>query len=125
MTQLRHVLAPLTAIWLCCQIGTLALAPVALWIAATDPHAECTCGHNVGAMCPMHHRPVDRTGACVLRAADGGETAVVTALSAVGYTISEFSVSVRPDGVITPIRIADDHVTTERPVPPDPPPPRL
>src|SRR5258706_15500821 len=83
MTRLRRALAPLAAMWLSCQIGTVGLVPAALWVSAADPHAaECTCGHGADAMCPMHHhKPTGNTnGNCAMQAAKSPATAVLTAL---------------------------------------------
>src|SRR5258705_12594040 len=83
MTRLRRALAPLAAMWLSCQIGTVGLVPATLWVSAADPHAaECTCGHGADAMCPMHHhKPTGNTnGNCAMQAAKSPATAVLTAL---------------------------------------------
>ena len=86
MTHLRRVLAPVTAIWLFCQVGAVALVPAALWITAADSHGvECTCGHGLGAICPMHHKPADDPAACAMKAANTG-TAVLTTLDRHGRT---------------------------------------
>jgi len=43
MTRLRRAHVPLIAMWLSCQIGMIALVPLALWVSAVEPHAaECT-----------------------------------------------------------------------------------
>ena len=92
MTRLRRVRAPLAAIWLSCQIGTVALVPVALWISAADPHAaECTCEHGADAMCPMHrHTPAGNTNSdCAMQAANGADAAVLTTLVGVAGLIPE------------------------------------
>ena len=125
MTRLRRALGPLTAVWLSCQFGTVALVPAALWISTAAPEEECTCGHGAGAMCPMHHKPTGERAPCAMQAAGNIETAVLTAATGVAGFIPvltlkirppDFSVDVRPDGV---------HVVGERPVPPYPPPPRI
>jgi hypothetical protein len=124
MTGLRRMLAPLTAIWLCCQIGTVALVPVALWISATDPHAaECECGHGVGAMCPMHHKPTGRTS-CAIQSASHSGIAVLMSVAGVAGPMPEQTLSIRPPASSIVLRLTGVHIAGERPVPPDPPPPR-
>jgi hypothetical protein len=126
MTHLRRVLVPVMAIWLFCQVGTVALVPVALWITAADPHAaECTCGHGVGAMCPMHHKPTGGSMPCALQAANGPGTAVLTTLVGNAGLITEPPQSIQPPTSTRCARAADVQVAGERPVPPDPPPPRV
>ena len=125
MTHLRRVLAPVTIVWLTCQTGAVALAPVALWITAADPHAtECTCGHGPGAMCPMHHKPGGGSAPCAIQAADGGGTAVLTTLVGTAGLLTEPAHSIQPPSTTEHLRATDVHVVGELPVPPDPPPPR-
>jgi hypothetical protein len=125
MTHLRRALAPLAAIWLTCQIGTVALVPLALWVPAADPHAaECTCGHGDGAMCPMHHKPIGGSAPCAMQAANGSGTAVLTTLVGTAGLIPERTVAIRPGILSEQFRPADAALVGERAVPPDPPPPR-
>jgi hypothetical protein len=125
MTRLRRGLAPVAAIWLCCQVGTLALAPVALWIAAADPHGiECTCGHGAGAMCPMHHKPANGSAPCAMQAANSSEAAVLSGLVGTAGLVPEPLRSIEPAPRSAYAPPPDVHVVGERPVPPDPPPPR-
>lgn len=123
MTHLRRVLAPVAAIWLFCQVGTVALGPAALWITA-DPHGvECTCGHGLGAICPMHHKPADEPTPCGMKAANTG-TAVLTTLIGTAGPVAEPTRSIQPPIPSIHLRTADVHLAGGRPVPPDPPPPR-
>ena len=123
MTHLRRVLAPVVAIWLFCQVGTVALVPAALWITG-DPHGvECTCGHGLGAICPMHHKPADDLAPCGMKAANTG-TAVPTTLVGTAGPVAEPTRSIQPPTPSIYPRAADVHLAGERPVPPDPPPPR-
>src|SRR5262245_6761713 len=125
MAQLRRLLAPVTAIWLFSQFGTVALVPVAAWITAADPHEEeCTCGHGPGAMCPMHHKPARGSAPCAMQAAGGSGAAVLTTLVATDGLVVEPSSSILPAIPFAYPRAGDVHVNGERPVPPDPPPPR-
>jgi hypothetical protein len=126
MSHLRRVLGPVTAIWLFCQVGTVALVPVALWITAADAHAgECTCGHGLGAMCPMHHKPASGgPEQCAMRAANGGGAAVLVSVVGVVGLVADPPRSIQPAVPSARPKIADVHVAGVRPVPPDPPPPR-
>lgn len=125
MASLRRVLTPLTAVLLICQAGTVALAPVALSVTASDPHAAaCECGHGPGAMCPMHHKPGGRPEGCAMQAASSPAAAVLTILSGTTGLLTERTYSI-PAPVTTALpQTADVHFAGERPVPPDPPPPR-
>ena len=128
MTRLRRALAPLAAIWLSCQIGTVALVPVALWVNAADPHAaECTCGHGADAMCPMHrHKPAgDPNSHCSMQASNETGTGVLTTIVGAGGLIPESTPSLVAPVPSMNVRPADADVRGERPVPPDPPPPRV
>ena len=125
MTLLRRALGPVTAIWLCCQVGTVALVPVALWITASDPHAaECTCGHGLGAMCPMHHKPADESAPCAMRAANPSGAAIIASLVGMIGLAAEPTRSIQPATPSAYARLADADVAGRRPIPPDPPPPR-
>jgi hypothetical protein len=126
MTHLRRVLAPATAIWLFCQVATVALAPIALWIAADVHGAECTCGHGADAMCPMHrHKPsADPNSHCSMQAANRTGTAVLTTIIGAAGLIPEPAPSLVAPAPSTNVGPTDADVRGERPVPPDPPPPR-
>jgi hypothetical protein len=126
MTRLRRVLVPFTAIWLTCQVGTIAAVPVALWFTAADLHAdECTCGHGLGAICPMHHKPSGGPEPCAMGPANGSGAAVLTTLVGIAGLVAEPTCSIQPPMSSASPKAADVHVADERPVPPDPPPPRV
>jgi hypothetical protein len=128
MTSLRRALAPLAAIWLLCQIATVALVPVAVWVSAADPHgAECTCGRGgADAMCPMHrHKPAgDAASHCSMQASNKTGTGVLTTIVIAGL-IPESTPSLVPPVPSMNVSPTDVDVRGERPVPPDPPPPRV
>jgi hypothetical protein len=125
MARFRRLLAPAAAIWLFCQVGTVALVPVALWHAA-DPHGvECTCGHGLGAMCPMHHKPASPPEDCSMQAAEGsGAAAVLTGLINLTGLVPESTHGLAPAPSSAHVAAADADPRGRRPVPPDPPPPR-
>src|SRR5687768_4638323 len=128
MTLLRRLLAPVTAIWVFCQLGTVALGPVALWVSAADSHdAECTCGHGANAMCPMHrHKPAgDPNSHCSMQASNETGTGVLTTITAAAGLIPESTPSFVAPVPSMNVSPTDVHVVGERPVPPDPPPPRV
>jgi len=125
MTPLRRVLGPATAIWLLCQFGAAASVTVTLWANAADPHTEeCTCGHEAGAICPMHHKPAGQPTRCAMQAANSSGTAVLTMVVGVAGLTSEPTVSIRRADFSTRSLPGNVRVVSERPVPPDPPPPR-
>lgn len=128
MTRMRRALAPLAAIWLSCQIGTVALGPLALRVSAADPHAaECTCGHGADAMCPMHHhKPArDPSGHCSMQASNETGTGVITTLVSAAGLIPESTPSLVAPVPSMNVSPTDVDVRGERPAPPDPPPPRV
>jgi hypothetical protein len=124
MPGLRRLLAPLAAFWLCSQIGVLVFVPVALWAAADQRSAACTCGHGPHGLCPMHHAP-DRTSRCAMQATDGSHAAIVTGLIALTGFPPDITPATDPVPDSTAVRSADDRFVGERPIPPDPPPPRV
>lgn len=126
MSRLRRVLAPLTALWLVCQVGTLALVPAMLRANPVSAHAtECTCGHGDGLLCPMHHhQPADKPTPCSMQAGDHSAAAVLTALAGIAGFMAQPTSSIQAPLSVTHWHAADARATGPRPVPPDPPPPR-
>lgn len=126
MRHLRRVLAPAAAIWLFCQAATVMLAPVALWIAADVHAAECTCGHGADALCPMHrHKPAgDPNSHCSMQAANQTGAAVLTTIIGVAGLLPDSTPSLAAPVPSTNVGPTNAGVRGERPVPPDPPPPR-
>ena len=119
------MLAPVAALWLFCQIGTVALVPVALWHTSDPLGPECTCGHGLGAMCPMHHKPASPPADCAMQAAEGSGAAVVlTGLINVTGLVPESAPCLAPAIATAHVAVADVDPRGERPVPPNPPPPR-
>jgi hypothetical protein len=126
MTRLRPVLAPLTALWLVGQIGTVMLVPVALWITAADPHAaECTCGHDDGAACPMHHKPTGESTPCAMRPANSSGAAIMAASATIVGLVPNSALAIEPTDPAKRLVRIDVRAADRRPIPPDPPPPRL
>jgi len=126
MAPLRRLLGPVTAIWLFCQLGTAASVPVSLWLRTVDPHAsECICGHGAGAMCPMHHKLAGGSVPCAMQSANGPDAAILTTLLGTAGVIAEAAASIRPAVPSPLVRAGDVQPAGERPVPPDPPPPRV
>jgi hypothetical protein len=124
MVHWRRALPPVAAVWLACQIGTVALGPVALCLRA-DAHAEeCTCGHGPDMTCPMHHPPAPGSGPCAFQAANDSGAAILTTLIGLTGFITDKTPAAQPDVPSPRVRLADGHLLGERPVPPDPPPPR-
>ena len=125
MSPLRRVLAPLTALWLLCQVGSLALVPAMLRSNRATAHAtECTCGHGDGLMCAMHHHQPAGPVRCSMQAVDQSGTAVLTALAGVAGFIAQPAGAIHPPVFVAHRPTADALAIGQRPVPPDPPPPR-
>src|SRR5690349_1927046 len=126
MARLRRVLAPLTALWLFCQVATLASVPLVLSSTATDPHeAECTCAHEAAVMCPMHHKPAGRSVPCAMQAANSSGPALSMTLVGVAGCLSEATLGIGPAEPSMRLLRRAVRIVGERPVPPDPPPPRI
>lgn len=125
MLRLRRVLAPLTALWLLCQVGTAALVPVVLRETPVSAHGtECTCGHGDDMMCPMHHHAAGKPVQCAMQPLDHSSTAVLMALAGVAGFIAPPRPSIQPALSVPHTHAAVDLPLGPRPVPPDPPPPR-
>lgn len=124
MSRLRRVLGPCALAWLLCQATTLAAGAAACWQtapASTDLE-DCTCEHGDGVMCPMHHAPASGSR-CLIRSADGGQTAVLGWLfHGVGLMPTEVA-AIPPAPHVAVVGI-DVSTRSLHPAPPDPPPPR-
>ena len=124
MTQLRRVLAPMTALWLFCQIGTVVLFPVVLWTTSADPEvADCTCVHGPDMVCPMHQKPARDSSACGMQAAHTDDAVLSTLAGAAGVVPESIS-PIGPADAMKRVEPASVRIASLRPVPPDPPPPR-
>ena len=124
MTLARHALGPLAAVWLACQLATVTLAPVLLWATATNVHVdECTCTHGTDALCPMHHKRAPRSTICVMQSTTDQATLLSASLFGFVGLVPGFTMVI---DAAPPERVAilGSEITTQRPVPPDPPPPR-
>ena len=123
MTRLRRAIGVIAITWLSCQVTTLALAPVILWIAAEAP-VECLCTHGDHAFCPMHHKPAPGSKLCLMRSVNDLGTAVLTSVyGAVGLlpvTVAAMMPELQPS-----LAGSDLATALVRTAPPDPPPPRL
>jgi hypothetical protein len=123
MTRFRPALGAIALVWLSCQVGLFAAAPIVLWAGIADELLECTCTHGDHAMCPMHHRPAPGSKICLMRSANSNGSAVLASIFAfVGVVPS-------PAQAIIPVSgqsVVNTVTTTasRRPTPPDPPPPR-
>jgi hypothetical protein len=120
MTRVRRALGPIAAVWLLCQAATLTLVPMLLNVSL----AECICStHGADATCPMHHKPAAGTKVCAMQSA----TTIVPAT--LDSLISMAGLLPAPLQAIVPVLTADAVLfersrLTQRPSPPDPPPPR-
>jgi hypothetical protein len=123
MTRLRRAVGPIAAIWLSCQVGMLATAPIVFWAETAEGLLECTCSHGDHAICPMHHKPAPGSKICLMRSADTGEAAVLASLfSFVGVLTVPTQAMIPPS--TQPVVQTPTTSSSRRPAPPDPPPPR-
>ena len=119
MTRVRRALGLIAAVWLVCQAATLTLAPALLEASL----AECLCTHGVDASCPMHHRTEAGARVCVKQSLTTSAAATLHALfSIVGLVPARsLATALVPTASLVVIQSS---MATERPSPPDPPPPR-
>jgi hypothetical protein len=98
---------------------------VALWTSAAEAHGLfCTCEHEPGSTCPMHHKSTKSPAHCSMRSATGSAAAILTNLVGLTGLVSESTSS-----PVTPVTTQNILATVpdligRRPIPPDPPPPR-
>lgn len=123
MTRLRRSAGRLTLAWLLCQGATLAATATILAI-GSESLLECTCAHGDHAMCPMHHHQAPGSKRCFMRSADADGAAVLTSLFGV-VAIAAASPSIASEELAVSPRFTALAPRSLRPVPPDPPPPRL
>jgi hypothetical protein len=131
MTSLRRVLSPLVGLWLCCQLGAVALTPLAFWARMSAEAATCICPLGADAACPMHHKPGADTKAetktgtkiCAMQSTTSEATTLLTSLFA-GTGLMPESVSLIDRATSGTFAILEPQMTARHPVPPDPPPPR-
>jgi hypothetical protein len=124
MIQLRRMLAPLTVLWLSCQILAVGLTYVALHAAdgadATD--IVCHCQHADG-LCPMHKSPAGKAR-CAVRAEASGAPSVLTSCLGLLGLVPSIGVSSPPIQAAAWSNQPDSRLL-ECAAPPTPPPPRV
>jgi hypothetical protein len=124
MTSLRRVLCPLAMLWLICQAAavTVALPAFRMESMSTD-EVVCTCAHGGDGTCPMHHKKSAGSRLCTMHSADESGTLVLRSLLSVAGLIPTRTAATAPDSMGTQPSMAFS-AAADRPVPPDPPPPR-
>ena len=119
MLRARRALSAVAAIWLVCHAATLAVAPAMLGASLAD----CECIHGAEAMCPMHHTTSAGFKVCAMRSVTTSTTATLNALFSVAALVPVRHLAMAPVPTACPMRL-ECSTATERPSPPDPPPPR-
>lgn len=119
MKRARGILGPIAAGWLVCQAATLTLVPVLL----SASLAECTCIHGADATCPMHHGAAARSKMCVMRSMTMSATTALNSLFGLIGLIPTPLLTIAPRPMASPTFL-DCSTASQRPLPPDPPPPR-
>jgi hypothetical protein len=124
MKAIRRHLSWVAGGWLVCQLGLVPATSLALnlWAIASESHAECTCGHGDGAMCPMHHRALPRPGTCTLRGtpdADSNAFPLFWSHIVIEASTNTLSPFVTWEPTLTAVHFPIDWLMV-----PDPPPPR-
>jgi len=85
--------------------------------------AQCTCAHGAEATCPMHHPTAANPTMCVIRSVTTSPTATLSALFGLVGLVSDLPAAAVPMPTVSAVRL--EHAsTTDRPSPPDLPPPR-
>jgi len=116
MNWLRQRVSWLACGWLFCQLGTVTASPTVLCfdLARASVPAACTCSHDDGTLCPMHHsrgtRPTSKSDCACRSTADPadallrsllGPTAVMTDVSR--HAVPLFSSALHPISVLEPL----------------------
>jgi hypothetical protein len=124
MRRLRQHFSWIVTAWLLCQASVAVLVPASL--CARDivgAQQACTCSHNDGQECPMHHTRSKSPASCSCRSSNDGLTATLASLfgpaavltpgSAVVAIIATTDFGTNPDATLVDTSFN-----------PDPPPPR-
>jgi hypothetical protein len=120
----RRFLGPIATVWLVCHAATLTLVPALLWVQAMDASVtECTCATGADATCPMHHRTAGGSKVCVIQSLTTNATVTLNALFGIIGLVPAPPMMTAPVATTSPVRLGRS-MATERPSPPDPPPPR-
>src|SRR5438105_10204717 len=120
MTRSRQFLGVVAAVWLSCQLGTVALTPIAFWVNASDGDAACACTNGADAICPMHHKSAPAgSKVCVMQSASN-HALLLTSLFSVAGLMPRSTAFAEPTQS-TRVTVGDHPSPTARPIPPDPP----
>jgi hypothetical protein len=130
MPRVRRRLACVAAVWLAWQVAVLVAVPTTLcaMMSASSLGVECTCAHNDGELCPMHHTrtksaAASATGSCSCRSTSdplAGMTASLLGPLAVVAAPPVAIVALAADGSVAVSPAAPLHWISV----PDSPPPR-
>lgn len=119
MIGARRFVGPVAAVWLMCQVATLAVVPALLDASL----AECVCAHGADAACPMHHKTAAGSKVCVMQSATTDVPATLNLLFGLGGLVP-----VPPSAIVPVVSVSampfDRSALTHRPSSPDSPPPR-
>lgn len=121
MVLIRSARAAIAALWLACHVGLFALVPIVL-LADRSYAADCTCPGGGDAPCPMHHK-FNAPSRCALRASGRFPIAPLPSSFAEPAVLTR---AIDPIGLMPIASCPGFSIAfrAERPLPPDPPPPR-
>src|SRR5579864_3733299 len=119
MMWARRAIGPIAAVWLLCQVVTLAAVPALLDASL----AECVCTHGADATCPMHHRTAAGSTVCVMQSAATDVPATLNLLFSIAGLVPTPRLNTAPVHPVDAI-IFERSVLRYRSSPPDSPPPR-
>src|SRR6478752_4872207 len=105
MMWARRSIGPIAAVWLLCQVATLAAVPALLAASL----AECVCGAD--AACPMHHKTAAGSKVCVMQSANADVPATLNLLFSIAGLVPT------PQLELAPIHAADAVPVEHSPLP--------
>jgi hypothetical protein len=119
MSWARRAVGPIAALWLFCQAATLAVVPILLDASL----AACVCADRADATCPMHHKTAVGTKVCAMQSAAANAPITLNSLLSVAGLLPTRPQAIVPAATAS-AALFERSMLTQRPSPPDPPPPR-
>src|ERR1700730_3488917 len=90
MKRARRLLVAAAAVWLSCQLATVTLTPIAVWVSAAGGVATgCTFTHGADSIGPMHHKSsAGGTKICVMQSVNDHATVLFVSIFALAAPVS-------------------------------------
>jgi hypothetical protein len=124
MWAVRQNLTRLAGAWLLCQALSLTFVPISLYAGASTPAVEqtCTCAHNDGQECPMHHTKSKSASTCSCRSTSDAPSALLPLFGPAAILVPPASIIAAT--VSSGVPTIPQAVAFGSSVNPDPPPPQ-